>query len=206
MKVPFAPISATLLLSLTLGGCAKNPPAPMAPLAAPQAADGRVIDPKTEVAYNPQITTALNLLTGGSSRTWVLDNMAAATITVGPSDAAPTGYYAGGAAGSLPACQADDEYTFSTNATLSYNALAETFVAGVSTCQAPRSYTSAFGFGPAVGLGFAQIELRQPNAFIGVTDAPGLVYRILSIDNQHMLLRAGRPNGPLVFTFKFRVK
>ena len=166
---------------------------------------------KLVVTYMPQLSvldrTKL-LLTGGSSRTWVLDNAAQAVITVGPSDANPTGYYAGGPPNSLPGCQADDEYTFSNANVLNYDAKAETFVAGTpsGSCQAPRNYTSPFTFGPATGTGIAQIELARPASFIAVTDAPDLVYRILSIDNQTMLLRAGRSTSTLVFTIKLRVK
>ena len=165
---------------------------------------------KIVVRYAPQLSqlerTRL-LLTGGSSRTWVLDNAAQAVITVGPSDADPTGYYPGGAPNTLPACQADDEYTFTSGNVLNYNAFAETFVAGTpGKCDAPRTYSSPFTFGPASGAGIAQVELGKPGSFIGITDAPDLVYRILSIDNQKMVLRAGRPTASVVFTIKMRVK
>jgi hypothetical protein len=146
------------------------------------------------------------LLTGGSSRTWVLDSAAPATITVG-TEAQPTTYYAGGLPNTLPACQADDEYTFTMANTLSYNAFAETFVAGSpGSCQAALTYTSPYTYGPAAGTGIAQIELGRPRSFIGITDAPDLVYRILSIDNTNMVLRAGRSTAPVVFTLKLRVK
>ena len=165
---------------------------------------------KLVVRYMPQLSqlerTRL-LLTGGSSRTWVLDNAAQAVITVGPNDANPTGYYPGGAPNTLPTCQADDEYTFTSANVLNYNAMAETFVAGSpGSCQAARTYSSPFTFGPATGAGIAQIELGRAGSFIGVTDAPDLVYRILSIDNQTMVLRAGRPTAAVVFTIKMRVK
>lgn len=165
---------------------------------------------KLVVRYTPQLSqlerTRL-LLTGGSSRTWVLDNAAQAVIAVGPSDADPTGYYPGGSPNSLPACQSDDEYTFTSTNVLNYNAFAETFVAGSpGSCQAARTYSSPFTFGPASGAGIAQIELGRAGSFIGITDAPDLVYRILSIDNQKMVLRAGRPTASVVFTIKMRVK
>ncbi len=165
----------------------------------------------TVVTYSPQVSAverARLLLTGGSTRTWKLDNSVAAAIVVGPSDADPTGYYAGGTAGSLPACQADDEFTFTTANVYQYNALAETFVAGGGGCQAPRSVSTGFTFGAAAGAGLAQFTLAAatPAPFIGVTDAPDRVYRILSIDNQHMLLRAGSSTAALVFTMKLVVK
>ena len=165
---------------------------------------------KIVVRYTPQLSqlerTRL-LLTGGSSRTWILDNAAQAVITVGPNDANPTGYYPGGSPNSLPACQADDEFTFTSTNVLNYNAFAETFVAGSpGSCQAARTYSSPFTFGAASGAGIAQIELGRAGSFIGVTDAPDLVYRILSIDNQNMVLRAGRSTASVVFTIKMRVK
>ncbi len=166
----------------------------------------------TVVSYMPQVSAverARLLLTGGSTRTWKLDNSVAAAIVVGPSDADPTGYYAGGIAGSLPPCQADDEFTFTMANGYQYNALAETFVAGGNGgCQAPRSVSTTFVFGAASGVGDAQFTLAPatPSPFIGVTDAPDRVYRILSIDNQHMLLRAGSSTAPLVFTLKLVVK
>jgi hypothetical protein len=90
---------------------------------------------------------------------------------------------------------------------LSYNAFAETFVAGSpGSCQAGRTYTSPYTYGPASGTGIAQLELSRPGSFIGITDAPDMVYRILSIDNTNMVLRAGRPTAPVVFTIKLRVK
>ena len=51
------------------------------------------------------------LLTDGSSRTWKLDNATDAPIVVG-TELNPTEYFAGVKAGELPACQSDDEYTF----------------------------------------------------------------------------------------------
>jgi PKD repeat protein len=165
----------------------------------------------TVVSYMPQLSAVdkvKQLLTGGSSRTWKLDNSVVATIVVGPSDTDPTSYYAGGAAGSLPACQADDEFTFTTGNVFKYNAMAETFVAGGGGCQAPRTNTTTFTFGAATGAGKAQFELAPatPMPVIGITDAPDRVYRILEIDNQHMLLRAGSSTANTVFTMKFVVK
>ena len=159
----------------------------------------------------PELVLTERRLTGGSSRTWVLDNTVANTITVG-TEAAPTSYFAGGALGSLPACQADDEYTFTASHNLTYDAKAETFVAGPYACQAPRSYTTTFTFGQAAGAGKGQLVLALPAAFIGTTDAGAdHTYRILSINNRTMLLRtAGAPvpagTPATVFTFKMRVK
>lgn len=164
----------------------------------------------TVVTYVPQISAVDKvklLLTGGSSKTWKLDNSVEHTIAVGPSDADPTSYYAGGPLGSLPACQADDEFTFSTANLYTYDAKGETFVAGTpGSCQAARSGSTSFTFGPAVGAGIAQLQLAKAGSFIGVTDAPDLVYRILSIDAQHMVLRAGSSTGSLVFTMQLVAK
>ncbi|WP_185816820.1 PKD domain-containing protein [Hymenobacter metallilatus] len=149
------------------------------------------------------------LLTGGSSRTWKLDNAADAPITVG-TEANPLAYFAGAAAGTLPACQTDDDYTFTTANVFTYDAKAETFSAAAGyTCSAPLSGTSPYVFGPASGTGLAQFTLTRAGAFIAATDASPTerVYRILSIDNQKMVLRAGSgQNGGTVFTIKMVVK
>ena len=164
---------------------------------------------RTEITLMPNpppLVRAERLLTGGSSRTWVLDNTVASTITVG-TEAAPTTYYGGGPLGSLPACQADDEYTFTSGHSFAYDAKADTFVAGVFACQAPRSLSTTFTFGAAAGAGQAQLVLAAPTAFIGATDAaPDRIYRILSINNRTMVLRAGGPTTDPVFTLKLRVK
>jgi hypothetical protein len=163
---------------------------------------------KQVVIVSP-LSTVNQLLTGGSSKTWMLDNSVSGTIAVGPNDADPTSYYPGGAAGSLPACQADDEFTFSTGNVYTYNAKTETFVAGTgpdSGCKAPRSSSTPFTFGAATGAGVAQLTLANAGSFIGVTDAPDLVYRILSIDDKHMVLRAGKPTAGVVFTIKLVAK
>ncbi|AMJ66263.1 PKD domain-containing protein [Hymenobacter sp. PAMC 26628] len=164
----------------------------------------------TVVTYIPQLSAVdkvKQLLTNGSSKTWMLDNTVDKPIAVGPSDADPTSYYAGGPAGSLPGCQADDEFTFSNANVYTYDAKAETFVAGATGgCQAPRSGTSPFTFGAATGAGIAQFTLGTAGRFIGVTDAPDLTYRILSIDAKHMVLRAGSSTGSLVFTMKLVAK
>lgn len=168
---------------------------------------GTGISALTDVVLPPVTDAVKLLLTGGSSKTWVLDNSVAATIVVGPSDASPDGYYAGGAAGSLPACQADDEYTFSNANVFTYNAKAQTFVAGATGgCSAPQSGTSAFTFGSAVGPGIAMFEFQKAGTFIGVTDAPDLTYRIISIDATHMVLRAGKSTGSIVFQMKLVAK
>ncbi|TPG66428.1 PKD domain-containing protein [Hymenobacter nivis] len=156
----------------------------------------------------PPVTDAVKLLlTGGSSKTWLVDNSVAAAIVVGPSDASPDGYYAGGPAGSLPACQADDEYTFSNANTFTYDAKGQTFVAGnAGGCSAPRSGTSTFTFGSAVGPGIAMFEFQKAGTFIGVTDAPDLTYRIISIDATHMVLRAGKSTAGTIFQMKLVAK
>lgn len=155
----------------------------------------------------PPLVRTERLLTGGSSRTWVLDNTVANTITVG-TEAAPTSYYAGGALGSLPLCQTDDEYTFSTSRDFVYDAKSETFVAGVYACQAPRSRTTSYTFGQPAGAGLAQFVLTAPGSFIGATDAAATdrTYRVLSINNRTMVLRAGAANADPVFTLKMRVR
>ncbi|WP_052732913.1 PKD domain-containing protein [Hymenobacter terrenus] len=155
------------------------------------------------------IPSTLNLvkqyLTGGSARTWKLDNTVDAPIVVGPDDDHPTQYFAGGPAGSLPPCQADDEFTFTTANVYSYDAKAQTLVAGAS-CAAPRTASTPFTLGAATGAGVGQLTLATAGSFIGITDAPDLIYRILDIDDQHMTLRAGSSTASVVFTMKLMVK
>ncbi|OGX90549.1 PKD domain-containing protein [Hymenobacter coccineus] len=168
---------------------------------------GTGVSAQTDLVLPPVTDAVKLLLTGGSSKTWVLDNTVAAPIVVGPSDASPDGYYAGGPAGSLPACQADDEFTFSNANLYTYNAKDQTFVAGnTGGCSAPRSGTSTFTFGSSVGPGIAMFEFQKPGTFIGVTDAPDLTYRIISIDATHMVLRAGKPTAGTIFQFKLVAK
>ncbi|SFQ77485.1 hypothetical protein [Hymenobacter arizonensis] len=165
---------------------------------------------RTIVTYSIYDATApiKLLLTGGSSKTWKLDNATDAPIVVG-TEAAPTTYFAGVNAGDLPACQSDDEYTFTTANVMTYEAFAETFSANGFSCQAPQSGTSPFVFGPSAGAGLAQLTLTRPGAFIATTDASPTerVYRILSIDAQKMTIRAGSGlNGGTVFTVKMVAK
>ena len=47
--------------------------------------------------------------------------------------------------------------------------------------------------------------LSTPGTFIGITDAPDLTYRILSINDSLMVLRAGKGDGT-VFTMKLVAK
>ncbi|MGI4872327.1 MAG: PKD domain-containing protein [Janthinobacterium lividum] len=162
----------------------------------------------TLVPYVSAATLTKQLLTGATSRTWMLDNTQPQPITVG-TEASPTLYYAGGPAGSLPACQEDDEYTFTATDQFQYDAKLETYVAGSpGVCSAPRSATGSFVYGPvATGSGIGQLTLSRSSLFIGVTDAPDQVYRILSITNTTMLLRAGAgAAGSTVFTIKMKVK
>ncbi|MDO7884013.1 PKD domain-containing protein [Hymenobacter cheonanensis] len=163
---------------------------------------------KTEVTLVPfdAVTRVKQLLTNGTQKTWLLDQASAAPIIVG-TESNPSQYYAGNpAAGQLPACQADDEFTFSASNVYTYDAKAETFVAGSpGSCQAPRSDSTPFTLTAADGAGLAQFVLGKAGTFIGITDAPDLTYRILAITDKTMLLRAGKSTGT-VFTMKLVAK
>lgn len=150
------------------------------------------------------LSNVKQLLTGVVSKTWTLDNTVKAPIIVG-TEGNPGQYYNGADPGKLPECQSDDEYTFSAANVLTYDAKTGTQVAPAQTCQAPRSGDSEFTFGPAVGAGYAMIELKRAGAFIGVTDVPDQTYRIMDITDKTMVLRAGKPSGT-VFEFKMVVK
>lgn len=166
----------------------------------------------TQNVVLPPVSDAVKLLlTGGSSKTWVL-NDTIAVITVGPGDSDVTSYYSGNTkVNQSPPCQVDDEYTFSNANVLTYDAKDQTFVAGGGGCDTPRNYTVNYTFGPAVGTGFAQIDLQSTatgtaRPFIGVTDAPDLTYRITKITANRMTIRAGKSTSNLVFEMKFKVK
>lgn len=158
-----------------------------------------------QVIALPDVTPLIRqYLNGASSKTWTLDNTVEKPIIVGI-ESDPGKYYGGADAGKLPQCQADDEYTFSATNILTYDAKAGTQVAPAQTCQAPRSGTSGFTYGPVMGIGYATIELQRAGAFIGVTDVPDQTYRIMDITEKTMVLRAGKPSGT-VFEFKLLAK
>lgn len=167
-----------------------------------------------DVVLPSTIDIVKQLLTNGSSKTWKLQSDTVKTITVG-TEGNSSQYYPGGAANSLPGCQADDEYTFSNSNVFTYDAKAQTYVAEAPAmattpvvpahCDAPRSGMSDFTFGPATGAGYAVIEFKKPGTFIAVTDAPDLTYRILSITANRMVLRAGKSSGT-VFDIKLAAK
>jgi PKD repeat protein len=163
---------------------------------------------KTEVTLVPYdaVTRVKQLLTNGTQKTWMLDNTVVAPIMVGIESKPDRDYAGNTAAGQLPACQADDEFTFSAANVYTYNAMAETFVAGSpGSCQAARSDSSPFTLTAANGTGLAQFVLSKAGTFIGVTDAPDLTYRILAITDKNMTLRAGTGTGT-VFTMKLVAK
>lgn len=167
---------------------------------------GTGISDTLKVALPPVTDLVKQFLTGGSSKTWMLDNTVNAPIIVGI-ESDPGKYYNGAEAGKLPPCQADDEYTFSAANIYTYDAKTGTVVAPAQTCDAPRSGTSDFTFGPATGQGYAMITLKKAGAFIGATDAPDLTYRIIDIDAKHMVLRGGSgANGGTVFQYKLVAK
>lgn len=165
---------------------------------------------KTEVTLVPfdAVTRVKQLLTNGTQKTWLLDQASAAPIMVGIESDLGKYYVGNAAAGQLPACQADDEFTFSAANVYTYNAKAETFVAGSpGSCQAPRSDSTPFTFTAADGAGLAQLVLSKAGTFIGVTDAPDLTYRIIAITDKTMTLRAGTgKNSGTVFTMKLVAK
>jgi PKD repeat protein len=163
-----------------------------------------------EVTVASPLNLVNQLLTGGSTKTWKLDNAADAPITVG-TEAEPTKDFAGVKPGELPACQSDDEYTFSSSNVFTYDSKGETFYANQKdyTCQPGLSDTSPLVFAAAVGNGLGQFTLTKAGTFIGATDASltERVYRILAIDDKKMTLRAGSgKSGGTVFTLKLVAK
>ena len=143
------------------------------------------------------------VLTGGSSRSWKFDvAKVPGPLTGGPNDGAPTGFFGGGP---LADCQIDDTYTFTQANDITYNGGDGTFVAGQS-CQAARNFTTTYTFtNVAGGAGIGQINLPVNNQFfIGVTDRPSEnVYRIISIDDNRIVLRVGNGTSGVIFYFFF---
>jgi PKD repeat protein len=150
-----------------------------------------------------------NLLSGGSSKTWVLDPAPGAKAIIVGTESNPSQYFGGG---TLDACQIDDKYTFSTGNKLTYNASGATFNGGNISpnynCGSDRSYSNiSYTFGAVTGgvAGLASIQLPQtpPTIFVGVTDVPSEnVYRIIEISTTNLVLRAGNGSGT-VFQMKF---
>lgn len=149
-----------------------------------------------------------NILTGGSSRSWVLNSTAGANSVIVGTEGNPGEYYGGGP---LADCQVDDVYTFSVSNSLNYNSGGSTFNGGNISpnynCGNDRSFTTSYEYGAVVGgvEGLAQIKLPNvpPANFIGTTDVPTEnLYRIIEITPTRMVLRAGTGAG-VVFQFKF---
>lgn len=150
-----------------------------------------------------------NLLTGGSSKGWRLDNTPGANPIIVGTENNPGEYFGGGP---LADCQEDDVYTFTASNIINYNANGSTFnggnIAPNFNCGDDRSYNNvSFTLGPTTGglAGLATIQLpgTPPSRFIGVTDVPAEnMYRIIEITPTRMVLRAGNGSG-VVFQFKF---
>ncbi len=146
-------------------------------------------------------------LTGGSRRTWMLDTMGGANAITAGLEANPTQYFGGGP---LAPCQKDDWYTFTQTDSVYVNCNGSTLLPPSYSCGADKSFNKNFTFGTIVGsvAGLAQFSLpsNDPNFWIGVFDrSPENVYRILSIDNQSMVIRSGNGSG-VVHDMKFKIK
>jgi len=140
---------------------------------------------------------------------WKLDSENGGAITVGTEND-PKEYFGGG---SLADCQIDDVYTFAfvdDDFKISYNANGATYNAGNvqpnNACGPDLSYNKVtFTYSTIVsGAGIATITLPgvPPSTFIGVTDVSSNNYRIISISDTEMILRAGKANET-VFQYRF---
>lgn len=167
---------------------------------------------RLEIKLKKVVTLTLadinNILNGGSSKTWRLDDAPGANAIIVGTEANPSQYFGGGG---LDPCQIDDRYTFSVGNLISYNANGSTFnggnIAPNYNCGSDRSYNNAYVFGPVSGgvAGIASLQLPSapPNIFIGTTDVPTEnVYRVIEISPTKLVLRAGNGSGT-VFQFKF---
>lgn len=171
---------------------------------------GKFVEIKLKKVTALTLADLKNLLTGGSSKSWKLDPTPGANAIVVGTEANPTAYFAGGPLDA--GCQTDDLYTFTAADKINYNANGSTFnggnVAPNYNCGSDRSYNNiTYTFGPTTGgvAGIATIQLPQtpPTIFIGTTDVPTEnVYRIISINANEMVLRAGNGSST-IFQFKF---
>ena len=171
---------------------------------------GVIIEVKLKKLVALTLADIKNLLTGGSSKSWTLDNSAGANPIIVGTENNPSEYFGGGALDQT--CQADDVYTFRADNFMSYNANGATFnggnIAPNYNCGSDRSYTNeAYTFAATTGgvAGLATITLpgAPPNRFIGTTDVPAEnVYRIIEITPTRLVLRAGNGSST-VFQFKF---
>ena len=160
-------------------------------------------DDFSSIANNPTFQLLI-------AKTWKLDpNPTAKAVIVG-TEGNPGQYYAGGP---LADCQMDDTYKFSFssgNFSLVYGAAGATFnggnIAPNYSCGADLSYTTPYTFAPtADGDGIATITIpgfTPPTRFIGTTDITSNNFRIISINANSMVLRAGKKDET-VFQFKF---
>ncbi|MBP6417577.1 MAG: PKD domain-containing protein [Chitinophagaceae bacterium] len=167
---------------------------------------------RLEIKLKKVVTLTLadinNILNGGSSKTWRLDDAPGANAIIVGTEANPSQHFPGGA---LDPCQIDDRYTFSVGNLISYNANGSTFnggnIAPNYNCGSDRSYSNSYVFGPVSGgvAGIASLQLPSspPNIFIGTTDVPSEnLYRVIEISPTKLVLRAGNGSGN-VFQFKF---
>lgn len=171
---------------------------------------GVIIEVKLKKLVALTLADVKNLLTGGSSKSWQLDNSAGANPIIVGTENNPAEYFGGGALDQT--CQADDVYTFRSDNLMAYNANGATFnggnIAPNYNCGADRSYSNvAYTFGATTGgvAGIATITIpgAPPTNFIGTTDVPAEnVYRIIEISATRLVLRAGNGSGT-VFQFKF---
>jgi hypothetical protein len=105
-----------------------------------------------------------NILNGGSSKTWRLDDAPGANAIIVGTEANPSQYFGGGG---LDPCQIDDRYTFSVGNLISYNANGSTFnggnIAPNYNCGSDRSYNNAYVFGPvSEAAGIASLQSSAP--------------------------------------------
>jgi len=144
-----------------------------------------------------------------TTRKWKLNPDPAANAIVVGTEASPAQYYGGGP---LATCQTDDEYTFTSDNKLSYDAHGSTFYGGNIapnySCGADLSYSNvSFTFSNSVAPGLAGVATitipgTPPANFIGVTDVSSNNYRIISISPTAMVLRSGT-GSETTHTFKF---
>ena len=132
------------------------------------------------------------LLTGGSSRTWMLDNTAEATIMVG-TEANPTAYYAGGAAGQPARLPGRRRVHLHHGQRVHLQRQGRNLRGRRLRLPGPahRHHALHVWAGHRHRAWRSSRSARRRRRSSALPMRPTAVYRILSIDDQHMVLRAG---------------
>ena len=183
----------------------------------------------TVAADDPAAQTPIKLLTGNSSKTWVLDQPGGGALFIGPSDFSQTWWSNSAADVTARACQFNDEYTFNINGTFRFDNKGDMWIdeeggkvwpndVGLSIgCHQSSEWPSKYA---AWGSGTHQfqvidnnkIRVTGPGAHLGlykagntaITATPenSITYDIVSITADKLVVKKDYGWGAWRFTFK----